>query len=445
MTASDEFLSCTVCGCTSTWKAAFRPVKDGTLTRLCCPRCAAGLVRKHNRIGVWVWAAALVLWIPRLFGGERVGAGSIFEVLVPAWLLYAASFYMLIVLHELGHALVANLVGAPAYGIHIGQQPWLIDRPIGRIRWRIGRHWRGGMTFHAPCEGRAATLRSVLITIAGPLTNIVVAFVALTLAGRGSLSGSPGWLALFILGIASATLAVLSLWPRRMKTPFGEMRSDGANILRRLRGEKSNVPLERAYMRFYRAHAAFDDGEFVAAASEAATALESGDDDTLRSYLLLLRAAALAQSDDAPGAVALLLPMLESAAVDDGIRASVMDNLAWAYLLVDEREKLEQGLELVAQACALAPWETSFLICRICLMAASANPENGRAHAAQAMLAQLGQEKMTGPNAAYASLARGLIAAAHGDASARREYENAKSLHATAAPLRVLERRLPSR
>jgi len=57
-----------------------------------------------------------------------------------------------------------------------------------------------------------------------------------------------------------------------------------------------------------------------------------------------------------------------------------------------------------------------------------------------------GEKSNTRAERAYMhSLARGLIAAVRGDPSARREYENAKSLHATVAPLRVLERRLPSR
>ena len=102
-------------------------------------------------------------------------------------------------------------------------------------------------------------------------------------------------------------------------------------------------------------------------------------------------------------------------------------------------------MEYVAAACALAPWEASFQISRACLEAAAAIPGDGRAERARELLGKLGKKSLRGQNAAYAALARGLIAAAEGDALARREYEIAKSLHATAGPLRVLERRLPSR
>jgi hypothetical protein len=72
-------------------------------------------------------------------------------------------------------------------------------------------------------------------------------------------------------------------------------------------------------------------------------------------------------------------------------------------------------------------------------------PGDDRAQVAHELIRELGKQSLRGQNAAYAALARGLIAAVRGDPSARREYENAKSLHATVAPLRVLERRLPSR
>jgi len=90
-------------------------------------------------------------------------------------------------------------------------------------------------------------------------------------------------------------------------------------------------------------------------------------------------------------------------------------------------------------------WDASFQISRACLLAASAVPGDDRAQVAHELIRELGKQSLRGQNAAYAALARGLIAAVRGDPSARREYENAKSLHATVAPLRVLERRLPSR
>jgi hypothetical protein len=198
-------------------------------------------------------------------------------------------------------------------------------------------------------------------------------------------------------------------------------------------------------MHYYLALEAFQERDFITAARQAEISGDLWDDDRVKPYLVVLRAAALAESDEAARAVALLVPLLEAGPADSGVRAGVLDNLAWAYLLTDEPEKLDQGLELVAEACAHAPWDVSFQISRACLLAASAVPGDDRAQVAHELIRELGKQSLRGQNAAYAALARGLIAAVRGDPSARREYENAKSLHATVAPLRVLERRLPSR
>ena len=110
-----------------------------------------------------------------------------------------------------------------------------------------------------------------------------------------------------------------------------------------------------------------------------------------------------------------------------------------------EREWLERALPLVRSAREIAPWHTSFAITEACVLAASSDAANQHVNEARALLKSLEREKLDRQNAAYAALARGLCAASEGDLEAATSLRDAsKSLGATAAPLRVLERRFPS-
>jgi hypothetical protein len=274
----------------------------------------------------------------------------------------------------------------------------------------------------------------------------VIAGLAFAIAlSTDGFSRSPGGLLFLALGIASTYQAVLNLWPRRINMGLQSLNSDGANILAQLRGKIPEPEAQRAAMHYFRARIALDDREFALAKRESDCAFEAHADPAWRTAMNVMRSVALLESDDTSRAIGLLES--ESGGVkDEGVAASVANNLAWAYLLRDEPLLLEKGLELAASACRAAPWEKSFQVTKICLLAASANQANGRAEEAALSLEELGRGKTRGARAAYTALARGLLEAAQGRADlARRHYETAKSLRATAAPLRVLERRLANR
>jgi hypothetical protein len=71
--------------------------------------------------------------------------------------------------------------------------------------------------------------------------------------------------------------------------------------------------------------------------------------------MMVKRAAACAESDDATTTVTLLQPLLDSDGLDPGVRSAVEDNLAWAYLLLDDPALIERALPLLANARAVQP------------------------------------------------------------------------------------------
>jgi hypothetical protein len=249
-----------------------------------------------------------------------------------------------------------------------------------------------------------------------------------------------------MVAIASAIQFLWNAWPHTVKTAAGPHLSDGARILKSLRGKNEAVRDARGLRHSFRAWFAFVDREFAMAAREAAKARVRTTDPQVRTSMSVLGAAAMSESDDAPGALELLRAIDVSLVENPGVRAGVLDNLGWATLLLGESDLYESGILLAEEACDIAPWEDSYVITLACLYAASATPANGRAGEARKFLTALRPKATTQQNAAYVALAHGLCAVAEGDvAAAQMHYASAKSRGATAAPLRLLERRLASR
>lgn len=437
--------TCQSCDCTSPSRDAFRPVSDGLRVLLCCPVCAKALTQRRRRRLLALLVLGCAWWMGVLIAGHLRSDDAFGRLcLFGCWTLLWA--YLLVFAHEWGHAFCARLVGAPAYAVEVGEAPWMLDARLGGTRWRVGWPWWGGLTRHVPCEGRRQLPRLTLIVMGGPLVNLLIAVAAYRSLPHGRhLPQDPAGVLLITLAMGSALLFVTSIWPRRVRTPVGEFDSDGARILRHLRGEMPDNPLEWAFFHDYRARIALDGRDFPAVVRELAACDALGPPESWRPPIAVTRAAALCGSNDIAGAAAVLTPLLERGRLEPAARAAVLDGLAWTYLLFDESLSLERGLKMAEEACELLPWERGLLLTKICLLAALAQPDDGRLSAAQALLGKLAGEKLHGRDAASAAVARGLLAAARGERAARVEYQNAKSLHAPAALLRVLQRRLPSR
>lgn len=437
-------LTCSVCGRTSIWREAFAEVRDGTVKRLCCPRCERAHREQEHRSGL-IWIAVMMVLA---FIYVTQGRGHGLDLVIIAALFFSLAQFPLTMLHEGGHALASRLLGVPAYAIVIGREPWMLDRHLFGLRIRVGWLPAGGLTYHAPCGGNHARLKDLMITAAGPLTNLLIAAAGFaTAASMTARFEQSLWrFAVFMVAATSALQFVWNIWPHTVNAQGAKVPNDGARMLGLLRGKRDTGADKAGADHYFRALFAFSDGEFEIAAREADRARQRFTETNAIAAVSVLGAAALSESDDARGAVFLLRPLHEKPIDDAGLRSGVLDNLGWAYLLLDEPEMTARALPLIEAACDIAPWEDSYVISLACVYAASAAPEDGRVIEARRFLTTVNPKKATRQNAAYAELAQGLCAVAEGDLSAARiHYDNAKSRGATAAPLRLLERRLASR
>jgi hypothetical protein len=157
-----------------------------------------------------------------------------------AWvLLYATAPLLLVLPHELGHALTALAVGAPHAEVNVGLEPRPIRLRVGRLALQMRllnrpRYaWFGFVQTDLPGAGRGAR---IAVAAAGPIVSLllVAAWTAASLSMKGSFLG----LYFAVLGLAAFISFLATAIPLRYGRLFGPYdghMSDGYRIRTLLR------------------------------------------------------------------------------------------------------------------------------------------------------------------------------------------------------------------
>jgi len=437
-----EVLTCSVCGCSSPWREAFTTGKDGTAPRTWCPPCAEKHTSRTRTITLVLSLVVIVV------GGANMAnhPDSLIHALILGWCMFNVFLVLMIWPHELAHAFAARLAGFRTVAICVGSGTVLFARTLFGVRVEVARNLSGGETYVDIREVAGFNARMIGIYLAGALANLALGIAALAAAGFQPADTSRiAWIALVAFACANFYLTVHALWPRSFTRDLCQLRSDGGQILDRLRRVPVDFRGHEAFMHLLRANIAYEDRRYADVVREAERVEALSDDLELRSQAAVWKAEALSESDRPLAAVELLRPMLERNDLTDRQRTHVAQGFAWAALLTDEPVLIEDALGYIERCRQFAPWAEVYLIKHICLLAAGAGANPDRAREARGLLEQLGKFRLRGESVAYGALARSFVAAATGDrAVAKSEYESARRQRATAAPLRLLERRLAS-
>lgn len=144
---------------------------------------------------------------------------------LPVWVVFS------IVVHELGHAAAAKMVGLRVGLCGIGIQKALVSFGVGRTRYFFGLWPINGLTLLARDNPRLPVGPMVFSVAAGPLVNLLVGLLALG-ADRLLPGAQPALSTLAGLSF----LLTLNLLPIRSKGTGFTFRTDGMMILQLLRG-----------------------------------------------------------------------------------------------------------------------------------------------------------------------------------------------------------------
>jgi hypothetical protein len=155
--ATDDLAICSVCGAASRLRGHYQPVPLGFGRRgLICPGCRLELRRSRPTRGKAVLAILLVVLCGALLGGSRLALEWGLSVLVLPVLL--------IVAHELTHAVAGRLAGARVFEVRIGWHRPRFQVRLGRLRLTLARGLaRGGFCVAAFLRPRVARWRYAVL------------------------------------------------------------------------------------------------------------------------------------------------------------------------------------------------------------------------------------------------------------------------------------------
>jgi Tfp pilus assembly protein PilF len=213
---------CDNCGLQSTLDGAFHWIKR----RLVCPSCMDLRHAVLNRHLLIVWCVAGILGLVRFCISP---SSSEWPYLIPC--LYLVCRFASTLLHEVGHAIGALLVGMRLFNVCVGAygRTLFVPRLFG-YDFAFKSIPVGGFTLATPRSRRFARSRYCFMTLCGPLMNglLIVGAFALMLAWPKNelLVG-----ALSVLALSNIIMLAVALWPAGHWIGGQLVGSDGLQLL----------------------------------------------------------------------------------------------------------------------------------------------------------------------------------------------------------------------
>ena len=165
--------------------------------------------------------------------------GIVFFVVLPLlWILYNISCFLIIVLHELGHAIPSLIFTKQKVTIYIGSyndensRVFRIGKLFFKIKPRFFYTAAGGACHHQPIT---SIYKNIIVLLAGPFASAIISFIFLRLI---FMVDGYGFAKLFVIVFFASSILSLAfnLYPRKLPTD-NILYSDGHQLLSYLKGK----------------------------------------------------------------------------------------------------------------------------------------------------------------------------------------------------------------
>lgn len=254
-------------------------------------------------------------------------------------------------IHELGHAFAAKLVGMRVFLVQVGGGRQLFGREMFGFRLQIHRYpLLGGITYAGHVKRKGLLWRQGLYVSAGPLSNLVLCGLLLLAIEnphwKEAINSVFSGLALApILFLNSLIMFVINMIPRDYRRFLGEYPSDGKQLLQLLRPSEDFIDnaLEGAFVaESAYAHSVND---YIHAENVCRSGLSRYPKSKMLANSLSV---VLINTDRYEEGRKLLVRLLTLTKADEdgGLpRALILNNIAWSNLMIGDKALLQEADE----------------------------------------------------------------------------------------------------
>lgn len=321
-----------------------------------CPQCVVDQQTKEG----YRWMTAIAVMIA--FGlAVALSDPSRSSWVIVNLAVFIVMLGLLVIPHELGHAIAGKLVGINPYQIVVGTGRKFYSFNLFDLYIDIQVFPYGGITFSEINIRRFARLRYAIYVSGGILVHVLLIALSIWIVDHFNLdesfSNGPAPFMSFIA--ANVLLAVGNLVPGEATMWGQKMKRDGALLLEAILGRRLD----------------FEAGFNASRAHRIACATIRGDNDRairwvdefvkqdveLTKEQRVTLSAAYINGDRPEEGAAFLQEMIVDSEPVSLLKAVACNNVAWANLLSRENGKGLQALILSRLAAQLMPWEVSVL------------------------------------------------------------------------------------
>lgn len=351
---TDGHQKCSDCGTVTTIEQSFKKVRQsfGRKPKLYCPYCW------QKRQNVYFVKSLIVLTVVGIAficmdSNHFLGWLSLNIVLINLFII------LLIIPHEIGHAVAGQLLGMRLFRIIVGFGKTLFTVKIFGWLWEFKAIPLIGMTIIANKSRHRYRLKQFIVILSGPLANVLVMIILLkTFSVDFAYNDFVSKLTLILNFFIANTIVLFgNLWPKNIQTIYGNLPSDGLSLFTTINLSQSKID-ERLAL-FY----ALEGGEQLIQKQwkSAKQWYEMGLNEFPNNPICLNDMAILAlKTGNFNIAKVIFEKLVQYNKIEQQLKILIKNNLAYTYAILGKEELLVEADRLSKEVYDSAPWVSMF-------------------------------------------------------------------------------------